>query len=73
MTGQVVVVWACVVRGGQWLGERMYGVWRGKFQTRGGPRGTWRKVVQRDSQVRKLHGGCWGLWWMQGVVKDGKW
>jgi len=48
------MVWACAVRGGQWLGEELYGVWSGGCWTGGGPGKSWTEVVQ---------GFCWAYVW----------
>jgi len=51
---QVGMVWACVAKRRQWLGEERYGVWCGGFRARGRPKRSWREVVQKDCQACKL-------------------
>jgi len=77
-TKQVVMVWACVAKK-DWLGEEMYGVWGGGSRPRGGPKRTWREVVQKDCHARNLKRedamhrsrwkklikiGWWSGWWV---------
>jgi len=50
-----VLVWACVAKKRQRLGEEMYGVWSAGCQNRGRPKRTWREIVQKDCQARKLN------------------
>jgi len=42
------MVWACVAKRRQQLGEEMYGIWRGI------PKRTWREIVEKDCQACKL-------------------
>jgi len=54
---QVAMVWACAAKKRQWLGEEMYGVWSGRCQAKpwGRPKKTWKDIVEKDCQARKLN------------------
>jgi len=49
------MVWALVAKRRWWLGEEMHGVWSRGLRPRGIPASTWREVVEKDCQARKLN------------------
>jgi len=52
---QNVIVWACVPKSRQWLGEELFGVWNGGFQTKRYTKEDLERGCVKDCQARKLN------------------
>ena len=55
MVLHVAKVWACVAKRRHWLGEEMYGVWSGKFQTKRKTKEDLERGCAKDCQACKLN------------------